>query len=47
MSGDGADEGTAGGVASGTGMREMAGRRRVYTQNVWYRKIERNGYRET
>ena len=47
MSGDGADEGVTGGVASGAGMRERAGRRRVYTQNVWYQKIDRNGSRET
>jgi len=47
VSGDGADEGTTGGVASGAGMREMAGRRRVYTQNVRYQKIDRNGSRET
>ena len=47
MSGDGAEEGATGGVASGAGMMERVVRRRVYTQNVRYQKIEQNGYRET
>ena len=38
VSGDGADEGTAGGVASGAGMGEMMGRMRVDTQDVRYQK---------
>ena len=42
----GMDEGTTGGVTSGAGTREMAGMRRVYTQNAWYQKIVKKGSRE-